>query len=177
MRLWSIHPKYLDRMGLLALWREAILAKKILFGEELKPGAQKYINHPHFKRFKPTIGEGWYKQACMMVYLKDVYEEGVKRGYKFNKDLALNTSVTKIFPSRTKLGLGIHIPVTTGQLMFELELLKEKVSKRDKNWFSNNLSNPSFTFPQPNETFLIKFGEKEEWETGKLKVEKDHSNG
>jgi len=30
MRLWTIHPKYLDRQGLLALWREALLAQKVL---------------------------------------------------------------------------------------------------------------------------------------------------
>ncbi|WP_368086417.1 pyrimidine dimer DNA glycosylase/endonuclease V [Nitrosomonas sp. Nm34] len=26
MRLWSIHPKYLDAKGLLALWREGLQA-------------------------------------------------------------------------------------------------------------------------------------------------------
>ena len=33
MRLWSIHPRYLDSMGLVALWREALLAQAVLRGE------------------------------------------------------------------------------------------------------------------------------------------------
>ena len=32
MRLWSIHPKYLGTKGLVALWREALLAQKVLQG-------------------------------------------------------------------------------------------------------------------------------------------------
>jgi hypothetical protein len=30
MRLWSIHPEYLDAKGLVALWREALLAQNVL---------------------------------------------------------------------------------------------------------------------------------------------------
>jgi hypothetical protein len=33
LRLWSIHPKYLDATGLVALWREALLAQKVLKGK------------------------------------------------------------------------------------------------------------------------------------------------
>ena len=47
MRLWSIHPKYLDTKGLLAVWREALLAKKVL--ENKTKG---YKNHPQLERFK-----------------------------------------------------------------------------------------------------------------------------
>lgn len=47
MRLWSIHPKYLDRIGLIALWREAILAQKVLKGE-----TKGYRHHPQLIRFK-----------------------------------------------------------------------------------------------------------------------------
>lgn len=33
MRLWSIHPRYLDTKGLVALWRETLLlAQAVLFG-------------------------------------------------------------------------------------------------------------------------------------------------
>ncbi|HEU5178767.1 MAG TPA: pyrimidine dimer DNA glycosylase/endonuclease V, partial [Burkholderiales bacterium] len=32
MRLWSLHPKYLDARGLVALWREALLAQAVLRG-------------------------------------------------------------------------------------------------------------------------------------------------
>ena len=46
MRLWSIHPKYLDARGLVALWREGLLAQKVLKGE-----TRGYINHPQLNRF------------------------------------------------------------------------------------------------------------------------------
>ena len=29
MRLWSLHPRYLDRQGLTALWREGLLARAV----------------------------------------------------------------------------------------------------------------------------------------------------
>ena len=29
MRLWSLHPSLLDQKGLVALWREALLAQKV----------------------------------------------------------------------------------------------------------------------------------------------------
>ena len=29
MRIWSIHPRYLDARGLVALWREALLARAV----------------------------------------------------------------------------------------------------------------------------------------------------
>ena len=47
MRLWSIHPSYLDVKGLGAAWREALLAQKVLEG--LTRG---YKNHPQLLRFK-----------------------------------------------------------------------------------------------------------------------------
>ncbi|MEM3714836.1 MAG: pyrimidine dimer DNA glycosylase/endonuclease V [Nitrososphaeria archaeon] len=40
MRLWSIHPKYLDQKGLVACWREGLLAKKVLLGK-----VKGYKNH------------------------------------------------------------------------------------------------------------------------------------
>jgi Pyrimidine dimer DNA glycosylase (EC 3.2.2.17)/DNA-(apurinic or apyrimidinic site) lyase (EC 4.2.99.18) len=49
MRLWSIHPKYLDVQGLLGLWREGLLAQKVLLGE-----TKGYRNHPQLIRFKRT---------------------------------------------------------------------------------------------------------------------------
>ena len=30
MRIWSLHPKYLDAKGVVALWRETLLAKNVL---------------------------------------------------------------------------------------------------------------------------------------------------
>jgi hypothetical protein len=47
MRLWSLHPCYLDRQGLLALWREALLAQKMLQGQ-----TRGYRFHPQLERFR-----------------------------------------------------------------------------------------------------------------------------
>ena len=47
MRLWSLHPKYLDSRGLVALWRESLLAKAVL--DEKTKG---YTHHPQLERFR-----------------------------------------------------------------------------------------------------------------------------
>lgn len=47
MRLWTIHPKYLDTRGLTALWREALLARKVLKGLTIG-----YRHHPQLERFR-----------------------------------------------------------------------------------------------------------------------------
>ena len=49
MRLWSLHPCYLDPAGLVAVWREGLLARAVLRGalaavEEMKvPGTIKHL--------------------------------------------------------------------------------------------------------------------------------------
>ncbi|MDP4189551.1 MAG: pyrimidine dimer DNA glycosylase/endonuclease V, partial [Bacteroidota bacterium] len=77
MRLWSIHPQYLDRQGLLALWREALLAKHVLEGK-----TKGYKKHPQLVRFKTTEKP----LDCINQYLSAVYEEAVKRGYDFERN-------------------------------------------------------------------------------------------
>lgn len=47
MRLWSLHPKYLDVKGLVALWREGLLARAVLKGK-----TKGYTNHTQLIRFK-----------------------------------------------------------------------------------------------------------------------------
>ncbi len=46
MRLWLIPPKYLDCKGLVALWREGFLAKKVLSNQ-----TRGYKNYPQLLRF------------------------------------------------------------------------------------------------------------------------------
>lgn len=41
MRLWSLHPSLLDRAALIAGWREALLAQKVLRGQTTG-----YRHHP-----------------------------------------------------------------------------------------------------------------------------------
>ena len=105
MRLWSLHPSYLDAKGLVALWRETLLAQKVLKGE-----TKGYKNHPQLERFKAVPDP----LAAVASFLQGVYDEAVKRGYKFDK---------------SKIGEGRYqakIPVTSGQMQYETDHLKKE---------------------------------------------------
>ena len=75
MRLW-IHPQYLDRIGLVALWRESLLAQKVL-----KEETKGYRSHPQLKRFRNHS----HPLKAISRYLFEVWKEGCRRGYTFNK--------------------------------------------------------------------------------------------
>lgn len=110
MRLWSIHPEYLDTKGLVALWREGLLAQKVLLGE-----TRGYKNHPQLMRFKNIDNS----LGAIASYLRYVEKEAEKRGYKFNRD--------KIINKRTKA----KILVTNGQIEYEFKHLLIKLKERD----------------------------------------------
>ncbi len=117
MRLWSISPKYLDTKGLLALWREALLAKNVLEGKTVG-----YKNHPQLIRFKNS------KNPLLHInlYLKQVFDEAKKRGYNFDIN---KIDLDKINNENVE-DLG-KIKITKGQIKYELEFLKVKLLKRD----------------------------------------------
>jgi len=110
MRIWSLHPKYLDTKGLVALWRETLLAQHVLEGK-----TKGYKNHPQLDRFKrskkPT--------EAINQYLAEVYIEATSRGYNFNKE-----KIDWNF-RRSKMN------VTTRQLDYELKHLLKKLQTRD----------------------------------------------
>jgi hypothetical protein len=111
MRLWTIHPKYLDARGLVAAWREGLLAKKVLEGK-----TKGYSRHPQLERFSASQDP----LESINQYLWIIYEESVARNYHFDK--------TKI----TRSGKApVTIPVSSGQVAYEYELLKYKLQKRD----------------------------------------------
>jgi len=74
MRLWSLNPKYLDRVGLLAAWRESLLAKKVLLGK-----TKGYKNHPQLERFKNSQSP----VKAINNYLWGLYNEAKSRQYNF----------------------------------------------------------------------------------------------
>ncbi len=115
MRLWSIHPRYLDRMGIVALWREGLLAKKVLEGK-----TKGYKNHPQLERFKN------YKDPLKAIesFLYFVYLEAKKRGYSFDKDKIKSNGI-----------IERKIKVTKGQIEYEFKHLCKKLKKRDKENF------------------------------------------
>ena len=110
MRLWSLHPKYLDTQGLLALWREGLLAQKVLQGK-----TKGYKNHPQLERFKVQKNP----VSAIAAYLKEVWREARRRGYQFD--------AAKIAAHRK----GAPIPVTRGQLEYEYAWLCSKLKTRD----------------------------------------------
>ena len=110
MRIWSIHPKYLDRQGLLAVWRETLLAKKVL--ENKTKG---YKNHPQLIRFKNSKSP----EKSIDAYLKGIWFEAKERGYSFNEE-KFKKSNEKIF-----------LEVTKGQVEYEFAHLLKKLEKRD----------------------------------------------
>jgi hypothetical protein len=110
MRLWRISPKYLDPPGLVALWREALLAKKVL--EEKTKG---YTKHPQLDPFKETEDS----VAYINTYLLGIWEEAERRGYNFDK--------SKIGLRKTDENLFI----THKEAEAELEHLRGKLEKRN----------------------------------------------
>ena len=110
MRIWSLHPKYLDTKGLVALWREALLAKHVL--EDKTKG---YRNHPQLNRFKKCL----QPLHAINYYLSIVCDEAENRGYQFDKNkIVWDVAICKI-------------PVTTGQIQYEVRHLKNKLQQRD----------------------------------------------
>ncbi len=110
MRLWSLHPKYLDPQGLVALWRETLLAQAVLRGE-----TRGYRKHPQLDRFRSHSAP----LAAISTYLKAVHAEAEARGYAFDKG--------KIKPARQSLTLA----VTAGQLEYEWAHLLAKLKARN----------------------------------------------
>ncbi len=109
MRLWSLHPKYLDPKGLVALWREALLAQAVLRGQ-----THGYTNHPQLERFKTHPSP----RLAINAYLSAVHAEAVVRGYRFDR--------SKIGPVRAVE----PIRVTRGQIDYEWEHLLNKLAVR-----------------------------------------------
>ena len=139
MRLWSLHPSLLDRMGLLALWRESLLAQKVLLGKTTG-----YRFHPQLKRFQASQNP----VAAISTYLWAVVDEARVRGYTFD--------ASKIAMRRR----GILIPVTRGQLEFEREHLRKKLQLRDQ----RRASALSAARLRPHPMLRVVAGDIEPWE-------------
>ena len=152
MRLWSIHPKYLDRQGLLAIWREGLLAQKVL-----QRKTKGYKNHPQLERFK-NIPENL---GTLAIYLWEIYSEGRRRGYNFDdRKISKRTAIIK------------KLRITKGQLEYEFKHLQRKLHNRDREkfWENHNLvyskMNPFYMISdiRPNPIFDVIEGDIESWE-------------
>lgn len=141
MRLWSLNPKYLDRQGLIALWREGLLAKNVLEGK-----TKGYKNHPQLERFKKTNDPIKY----INFYLGVVRKEAAGRSYNFSAD--------KIEEIKT---LEEKITISEGQITYEFEHLARKLEKRDP---KRREELRKIDKAELHEMFISMPGEIEEWE-------------
>lgn len=142
MRIWSIHPKYLDPQGLVALWRETLLAQKVLQGQ-----TKGYRNHPQLLRFtqmdQPLVAIG--------DYLWEIVEEAHERGYAFDVSKVVSRS------GETRMW------VTEGQLAFEWQHYLNKTMQRSPAVYARV---KAISQPEPHPLFNVIPGDKADWEKG-----------
>ena len=140
MRIWSLHPEYLDARGLVAVWREALLAQAVLLGR-----TKGYRRHPQLSRFRDRNDP----PASVAAYLTAVHQEAIARGYRFDAArIALSGPVPPI-------------DVSDGQVAFEWRHLMKKLAHRApklrERWGSVKI-------PRPHPLFRVVEGGVADWE-------------
>jgi hypothetical protein len=140
VRLWSLHPQYLDGKGLVALWREALLAQAVLAG--LTRG---YTRHPQLDRFRETPDS----RATIASYLRAVAEEGERREYRFDRSRIMASGAVE------------SVPLSESQLMFEWRHLLAKLTVRDPR---RHEQNRRVKVPKPHPLFEVVSGPIASWE-------------
>ena len=140
MRLWTLHPKYLDTRGLVAVWREALLAQAVLRGR-----TRGYRFHPQLIRFRAAQDP----LAAIAEYLRAVCAEAKQRGYGFN-----GAKITRRRTSAT-------IVETKGQLLYEFSHLKRKLHSRDPQRYRQLVA---LEHPEAHPLFHLVAGGVQEWE-------------
>lgn len=139
MRLWTLHPKYLDARGLVAAWREGLLAQAVLMGRTTG-----YRSHPQLARFR----ESRSPVASIGAYLVALAIEGRRRGYRLDRRRIAHAD------SRPRL------LATVGQLEFEWGHLRRKLARRNRVW----LARLRGVRPEAHPMFRVVAGPEAEWE-------------
>ena len=140
MRLWTIHPSYLDAKGLVAAWREALLAQKVLTG-----GTRGYTRHPQLARFRATPDP----RGAIGSFLAGLASEAKVRGYHFD--------TSKITRSR----FTGQMEETAGQLLYEWKHLRAKLRLRSPETYRRSRG---VELPEAHPLFRIIPGGVREWE-------------
>jgi hypothetical protein len=135
-----LHPQYLDSQGLIALWREALLARQVLHGKTIG-----YRHHPQLERFRACRAP----RAAIDVYLGGIHAESLARGYRFDRAKFSKTSLAR------------RIAVTEGQLEYEWEWLMTKLRGRNPSLYRRHRKVAS---PQLHPLFRMKAGAVAPWE-------------
>lgn len=140
MRLWSLHPRYLDPKGLVALWREGLLAQAVLAGQ-----TRGYRHHPQLLRFLQSPAPA----GAIAAYLRAVQAEAAGRGYRFD--------LGKLLPAEA----CPPMEVTRGQLDYEWQHLRAKLELRAPAWLRPF---GTVTSPEPHPSFRVVPGGIAPWE-------------
>jgi hypothetical protein len=142
MRIWSIHPRHLDRQGLLAAWREGLLAQKVLAGK-----TKGYRHHPQLLRFR----ERKNPLEAVGAYLAHLAADADRRGYTFDRSKILRNPRIK----------ARFMAVTRGQLEYETSHLLKKLRRRDPELYRRLRGKRCF---DPHPIFRTRKGKIEPWE-------------
>lgn len=140
MRLWTLHPKYLDGSGLVSLWREALLAREVLRGR-----TRGYRYHPQLQRFRACK----FPRSAINAYLVAVYAEALSRGYKFDR--------SKMARVRT----AQRLVVTNQQLSYEWSWLLYKLQRRNLTLYRRHRA---VALPDAHPLFSVVRGPISDWE-------------
>ncbi len=142
MRLWTLHPKYLDAKGLVSAWREALLAQAVLKGR-----TSGYRRHPQLARFRESASP----VGSIGSYLVGLHQEAVRRGYRFDQRRI------------ARRGRTIRLKATRGQIAYEWRHLRAKLAVRDKRWLAGL---GRVAQPEAHPLFRVVPGGIEAWEVG-----------
>ena len=140
MRLWSLHPRHLDSRGLVALWREGLLAQAVLAGK-----TKGYRHHPQLIRFRSQPSP----VASIAEYLKAVHAESVRRRYRFDAGKIAGGGSSGL------------IDVPQGQVDIEWNHLMKKLELRAPEWRELHLRAPG---PRVHPLFRVTPGGVADWE-------------
>lgn len=140
MRLWSLHPCWLDPQGLVAAWREGLLARAVLAGR-----TRGYRQHPQLERFRAHPSP----RLAINAWLAAIHDEATARGYAF--DRSRFGSLREVEP----------IALTRGQLDFEWAHLANKLAHRSPAQFERLQQAPR---PTCHPLFRLRAGPVASWE-------------
>jgi len=140
MRLWTLHPKYFDAQGLVALWREALLAREVLRGR-----TDGYRQHPQLQRFRSCASP----RTAINRYLALIYAEAQSRDYAFDRSKLGRT------------GSGQRILVTDEQVQYEWRWLLSKLRRRSPSLYRRHLE---VFLPVAHSLFRVVPGPIADWE-------------
>jgi len=140
LRLWTLHPKYLDAQGLVALWREALLAREVLRGHTVG-----YRRHPQLDRFWQCAS----RRSAINTYLAHVHEEALARGYHFDRS------------KLARIASHPRLHATDGQLRYEWTWLLSKLRRRSPSVYRQH---HAVRMPAAHPLFTIVAGPVEAWE-------------